>query len=143
MNYSITWSTHDTVSYKFFHKFHSIVPESTIGGDAYRYPFADIFVFSYDEKFDLLTYRKPWKSWLPGIGFSKSIKWPNGTKLAKFGHSEMRVSIENERWIETLYDKNWRNVGKTHWYDHKKNFRKTQIKFEINSRLYAPAKPFY
>ena len=90
-----------------------------------------------------MTYNNKWKNLYPRIGFNPTTIWPNGTRLVQFGDSQMRVSVENESWLETLYGKNWRYIAKSHWYDHQKNVKKNTFFFELNSRLNKPATPFF
>ena len=108
----------------------------------WRYPFADIFIYKYDERYDLLSYRNIWRTWWAGIGFNATLKWPNGTILTPFGNFNMRISIENKAYLEKAIAPNWHDVGLTPWYDHYNDERKETIAFEIPPELYAPAMPF-
>ena len=55
-----------------------------------RYPFADVFIYAYDEEHDILAYTNKWKDLVPtGTGFNPSSKWPNGTILTEFGNFEI------------------------------------------------------
>ena len=108
----------------------------------WRYPFADIFMFTYDEKYDILAYNNVWRQWVPGKGFTAKYKWPNGTELTKFGDFEMRVSVENTKYLQGLYSTDWYDVGVTQWYDHYNNRRGKEVAFYIPDILYGPAQPF-
>ena len=109
---------------------------------SYRYPFADIFIYTYDEQYNIWTYRNRWKTWWAGIGFNASLKWPNGTKLANFGNFQMRVSSENRKYLEKAVALNWHDVGLTPWYDHYIGSKMDTTAFELTPRLYSPALPF-
>ena len=144
-NYNIGWCKDCySADYKFFHKYNSTKSRSMIENNApFRYPFADIFIFSHDKKYDIWTYRNIWRTRLPGIGFNTTYKWPNATKLTNFGNFQMRVSVENRKFLEKEVGKNWYEVGVTPLDDHYNNFRKDEIAFELTPRLYSPALPFY
>ena len=108
-----------------------------------RYPFADVFIYAYDEEHDILAYTNKWKDLVPtGTGFNPSSKWPNGTILTEFGNFKMRIAIENEKYLHSLFSSNWAEVGVTQWYDHYNNFGKGTTAFKIPDALYCPAKPF-
>ena len=143
-NYNITWCKDSSADYKFFHKFNSTRSQSMIENNAtYMYPFADIFIFTHDKKYDIWQHRNIWRTWMDGIGFNATYKWPNATKLTNFGHFEMRVSVQNRKYLEQYFGKNWYEVGVTPLDDHYNNFRKDEIAFELTPRLYSPALPFY
>ena len=59
----------------------------------WRYPFADINLYTMDYRYDILAPKNQWREWIPGLGFTNKYKWPNGTKLANFGDFEVRVSV--------------------------------------------------
>ena len=97
--YNITWKVDTSANYKFFHKYNSIVvPDYQNDEVPIRYPFADIFIYAYNEDHDLLTYTNQWKDLVPGKGFNASFKWPNGTVLTAFGNFEMSscASLSND-----------------------------------------------
>ena len=108
---------------------------------SYRYPFADIFIYTYDKEYDIWTYRNIWKKWWTGIGFNATFKWPNCTKLTNFVNFKMRVSVENTKYLEKAVAPNWYDVGLTPWYDHYNGLMKGTTAFELTPRLYAPALP--
>ena len=142
-NHNITWCEDTSANYKFFHKYNSTITPSMIENNvSYRYPFADIFIYTYDKNYDIWTYRNQWRTWWAGIGFNASSKWPNGTKLTKFGNFQMRVTVDNRRYLEKAVAENWYDVGLTPWYDHYNSVQKDTIAFELTPRLYLPALPF-
>ena len=114
----------------------------------FRYPFADIFVYSYNKTYDVYTYRK--ENAFHKIFYNKGFKpvknatqrWPQGTKLKTFGDFKMRVSVDNRRYLESLFSLNWYNIGITSAYDHYNDAFKFPISFRIPQRLYSPAMPF-
>ena len=108
----------------------------------WRYPFCDIFIYTYNKEHNILSYRNQWGKWLPGIGFNATLKWPNGTEFKNFGNFKMRVSTENKKYLEKEISPNWHDVGVTPWYNHFKLSRQKTVTFELVPRLYAPAFPF-
>ena len=102
-------------------------------------------MFSYDKKYDHIAYKKNnWRGMYPGVGFDKAYIWPNGTKLVQFGDFKMRISIENENFLNKQYPSNFMNVGVTHVYDHLRqtHFTRPKVTFEIPQTLYPAALPF-
>ena len=141
-NYNITWKRDTSATYKFFSKTHSIlVPNQRNVANPWRYPFADIFIYTYDKEHDILAYRNQWRKLRPGLGFNATMKWPKGTVLTRFGDFKARISVENKKYLYLL-SKNWYNVGLTQWYDHYNNYLSHERAFEIPQFLYSPAKPF-
>ena len=150
-NYSITWHSDTSADYKFYHTTNSIViPDHKSEENPWRYPFADIFIYTYSKEHNIFTYRNRWKNlktlgkeW-GKIGFNASLGlWPNGTVLATFGYYEMRVSTDNRKYLEKAIGKNWHDVGLSPWYDHYRNRQLKTVAFELTPRCYAPAMPFY
>ena len=142
-DYNITWKVDGSANYKFFHKYNSIViPSHQDDTEPFRYPFADVFIYAYDEEHDILAYTNKWKDLVPGVGFIPSSIWPKGTILTTFGDFEMRISIENEKYLESLFSSNWDEVGVTQWYDHYNNFAQGTTAFKIPEALHCPARPF-
>ena len=120
-----------------------VIPDHQNDENPFRYPFADIFIYAYDQKHDILTYTKwKWRNWLPGVGFDPLSKWPNGTTLTAFGSFEMRISIKNEQYLQSLFSSNCMEVGVTQCYDHYYNFPIVTTAFRIPQTLLCPAKPF-
>ena len=148
-NYSITWQTHTGPDYKFYHTTNSIVvPCQKKEEKPWRYPFADIFIYKHQKEYNVITYRNRFKDLsingvkLRNTGFSPLFKWPNGTRLTKFGYYEMRVSVENRGYLEKLIGLNWHDHGRINWWDHVNDRERTPTAFEIPPNLYAPAMPF-
>ena len=128
--------------YKFFHKYNSVVVPSMQGKqNPWRYPFADIFIYSYDKKYNLLN-NEQWRGIQDGIGFNATVKWPKGTTLTRFGDFEMRISTENEKYLQLQFSSNWRDVGVTSWFDHWNIRQEKTTSFKIPQNLYCPSKPF-
>ena len=119
-----------------------IVPGMEHKKNPWRYPFADVFLYSYDERYDIWAYNNQWRKLIPGTGFNATLKWPNGTTLTSFGDFEMRISMFHEQYLQTQYKSNWRDVGVTQWYGHYNLGVKETTEFEIPQNLYCPAKPF-
>ena len=96
----------------------------------------------------MITYRNRFKDLtingvkLGKTGFSPLYKWPNGTRLTTFGYYQMRVSNENEQYLEKLISSTWHDIGRINWYDHYNARERTPTAFEIPEMLYAPAKPY-
>ena len=111
--------------------------------NSFRYPFADIFIYTHNKEQNIWTYRNNWKESRYGeIGFNTTSKWPNGTRLANFGNFQMRISTENRKYLEKAVAKNWYDVGLTPWYDHYNCIKRETTAFELTPRLYPPALPF-
>ena len=114
-----------------------VIPDHKDDEDPWRYPFVDIFIFQEHPRHHILTYRNGWRDIkflgkYPGeVGFDPLIKWPNGTKLVNFGEFEMRVSIDNGKYLEERISSDWRDVGVTPWYDHYTNRPLNIIEFDI------------
>ena len=114
-----------------------------------RYPFADIFMYKYNKDENIYSYRNQWKdskrsdgqTW-GQIGFDASLKWPNNTGMKKFGYYQMRVSIDNKKYLEKAFGPKWNDIGVTPWYNHYKNHLLKTISFEIPSKMYGPAVPY-
>ena len=146
--YNITWIADVYSNYKFFHKFNSlVVPSMKEKNNPWRYPYADINMYTYDDKYDVLALTGDWRrlNSKPGVGFDPNYKWPNGTNLVKFGDFEMRVSVENRKYLENCFSTCWINlsvVGLTKWYDHYNDHRSKTVEFLIPDTLYHPARPF-
>ena len=141
INYGITWIKDTSANYKFFHKTNSIlVPSMKNKDNPWRYPFADVFIYKYDERFDILAYENKWKDLKPGVGFDAKLKWPNGTKLTRFGNFEMRVSTDNINYLQRLFGNysGWQEIGITPWYNHYKNVLGHEVAFKIPEILYSP-----
>ena len=147
-NYSITWipDVGGVVDYKVFHKTNSFVIPTPKGSKTpWRYPYADIFIYKIDTRYNILSYRNWYKNHYAGIGFNAKLKWPKGTKLADFGNFKMRVSVENKKYLNgyTSPYRNWPDVGWTHGYDHYRQSGGAQsIAFEIPEALYSPRGPY-
>ena len=118
-----------------------VVPKMRVKQNPWRYPFADIFIYSYDKKYDILN-NKEWRYRQKGYGFNATVKWPHGTKLSTFGDFEMRISTETEKYLQFLYSSDWRDIGLTSLYDHWNLYMPKQIAFKIPPNLNCPAKPF-
>ena len=147
-NYSVTWiaDAGGVVDYKVFHNTNSyVIPTPSSSKTKWRYPYADILMFSYDKEHDHIAYKKNnWRGLYPSAGFNKSLKWPNGTKLVQFGDFKMRLSTENEKFLSKLYPSNYMDVGITHGYDHLRQtyFKRPKVAFEITQTLSSAAMPF-
>ena len=150
-NYSIIWERDNSADYKFFHSRNSIITAGMKQGKhkyPFRYPFADVFIYSYNDTYNVFTYRK--ESGFSKCYYSKGFKpagngtqtWPHGTKLTKFADFEMRVAVDNQRYLESWYSPNWKDVGVTPSYDHFTDDFKNPKSFEIPPELYSPAMPF-
>ena len=64
-----------SADYKFYHKSKSIVVPRMKGRDKpWRYPFGDIFIYSYNKSHRVLAYRNQWEKSLPGIGYNATLK---------------------------------------------------------------------
>ena len=144
--YNITWKGEGANKYKFFHNFNSIiVPPLKNTTNPWRYPFADILMYTTDAKYDVLSPIGDWRKWMPGVGFDPKYKWPNGTNLVRFGGFKMRVAIENRKYMEKYFSMNWTRlsvVGVTNWYNHYYVYRSKTVAFLIPDTLYYPARPF-
>ena len=114
----------------------------------FRYPFVDIFVYSYNKNYSVLTYRKEnvFHKCSHNIGFKSGKNgtqtWPQGTMLKTFGDFKMRVSVDNRRYLESIYSSNWYTFGMTSSYNHYKDAFNIPISFRIPQQLYSPAMPF-
>ena len=145
MNYSITWKRDDSADYKFYHTTNSvIIPDHKDDNDPWKYPFVDIFIYQRHPRHNILTYRNGWRDIkflgkYPGeVGFVPLIKWPNGTKLVDFGDYKMRVSTDNEKYLENRISPDWYSVGVSPWYNHYTNRPLNIVEFDIDADLYNP-----
>ena len=148
-NYNITWKRDTAADYKFYHKTNSIItPSEKKKENPWRYPFVDVFIYKHHQQYNVTTYRNRFKDLtIDGVelrktGFDSSYKWPNGTRLTKFGYFEMRVSLENRKYLQKLMSSTWHDVGRIPWYDHYNNYQRNPTAFQIPHRLYVPALPF-
>ena len=93
-------------------------------------------------KWNILACNNQWRQLAPGKGFTAKYKWPNGTELTKFGDLEMRVSVENTKYLKEYFSPSWYDVGVTQWYDHYNHHLGKEVPFSIPDILYGPAQPF-
>ena len=105
-----------------------------------RYPFADVFIYVYNQTRNEFRYRNQWKNYVKG-GL-RSMDLSGGTKLIPFGDFETRISVDMKRYLSECGITNWQHIGATQWYNHAKNYRETVYKFLMTPELYAPAYPF-
>ena len=106
----------------------------------YRYPFADIFIYVYNQAQNKFRYRNIWGQWIKaGI---RSMDLSGGTKLVPFGDFKTRMSVDMIEYLNESGYQNWKYIGVTQWYSHVNNYAQTEHNFQLIPRLYAPARPF-
>ena len=128
-NYSGTWQKDTSEDYKFYHKSKSIVVPGMKGRDnPSKYPFGDIFIYTYNKEQRFFCYRNQWEKWLPDIGFNATLTRPNGTEFINFGNFKIRVSIKNKKYLEKQISPNCNDVGVTPWYSNFKLSRQKQLR---------------
>jgi len=140
-NYSITWTKDYSADYKFF----GISDQNSavldyMKEENYRYPFADIFIYVYNQTQNKFRYRNIWGKWIKaGI---RSMDLSGGTKLVPFGDFKTRMSVDMIEYLNESGYQNWKYIGVTQWYSHVNNYAQTEHNFQLIPRLYAPARPF-
>ena len=144
-NHNISWANHrqsnSSVDYKFF----GISVTNSVKLDymknlPIRYPFADVFIYEYNQTRNEFRYKSQWKNWVKG-GL-RSMDLSGGTKLITFGDFKTRISVDMKRYLRVCGYNNWQSVGVTQSYNHAKDDWQTEYKFQMTPKLYAPAYPF-
>ena len=105
-----------------------------------RYPFADVFIYAYNQTENKFRYRNDWKNWTKG-GI-RSFDLSTGTKMVPFGDFQTRISVDMTHYLDDIPYTNWRHIGVTQWYNHVNNYLQTEYEFQLTPELYAPAYPF-
>ena len=142
-NYSISWAEDISADYKFF----GISDNNSVKLDFMkeenldiRYPFADVFLYVYNQSLNKFRYRNQWSQWVKGGVNSMDLS--GGTKLVPFGDFKTRMSVDIIQYLNESGYTNWKYIGVTQWYSHTENYRQNEYKFQLTPRLYAPAYPF-
>ena len=140
-NYSISWTKDTSADYKFY----GISDKNSVELDYmkdenFRYPFADIFIYVYNQTQNKFRYRNMWGNWIKGG--VRSMDLSGGTKLVPFGDFKTRMSVDMIKYLDESGYTNWKYIGVTQWYSHIYNYAQTEHKFQLIPLLYAPAHPF-
>ena len=105
-----------------------------------RYPFADVFIYAYNQTENKFRYRNQWRNRVKG-GI-RSFDLSTGTKMVPFGDFKTRISVDMTQYLDDCKYTNWRHSGATQRYNHVKHHRRPVHKFQLTQQLYAPAYPF-
>ena len=140
-NHSIFWANDTSADYKFF----GMSDENSVKLDfmkdlPIRYPFADVFIFAYNQTENKFRFRNQWRTWTKGS--IRSFDLSSGTKMVPFGDFKTRISIDMGQYLDDYPFPNWRHIGVNQYYNHVKNYIQPEYEFLLTPRLYAPAYPF-
>ena len=108
-----------------------------------RYPFADVFIYAYNQTEKKFRYRNWRRDFIKG-GI-RSFDLSSGTKMVPFGDFKTRISVDMTQYLDDYDDygsTNWRHIGVTQSYNHVYDKHQPEYKFQLTPRLYAPAYPF-
>ena len=143
-NYNISWERHDSADYKFFSTFdQDSVKLESMKDQPIRYPFADVFIYAYNQTEKKFRYRN-WRKFFIKGGI-RSFDLFSGTIMVPFGDFKTRISVDIPQYLYYYDDygcKNWKYIGVTQSYNHVYDYRQPEYKFQLTPRLYAPAYPF-
>jgi len=106
---------------------------------SHRYPFCDIFVMRKARDWFELSDRSGRNAWPQERYSTDQVAC---TELRQFGNYLLRCPASPEAYLDQTYGGNWRDVGSTHFFDHRSggNLRSTQ--FDITRDMFIPALPF-
>ena len=84
-----------------------------------RYPFADVFIYAYNQTEKKFRYRNWRRDFIKG-GI-RSFDLSSGTIMVPFGDFKTRISVDMTQYLDDYDDygsTNWRHIGVTQNYNH-------------------------
>jgi lipopolysaccharide cholinephosphotransferase len=109
-----------------------------IKGYNYSFPFVDIFIYKKIGNYIKPAYKKVRETWPKDFFLPNEL---NNLELLQFGNYSLYCPNQYERYLSTLYGKDWNKVAYRE-YDHAKEMDVPSIKVSLTKEMRKPAKPY-
>jgi len=106
---------------------------------SYRYPFCDIFVMKWQKNKYVLRDRAGQCAWSNEFYTKEQIM---SIENRLFGDFSLPCPGTPEDYLSRTYGDSWYTMGATHFLNHKSIDFMQSTAFQIDDRMYQPAKPF-
>lgn len=103
----------------------------------YSFPFVDIFVYKKIGKYIKPAYKSVRDEWPKDYFLPSEL---THLKLQRFGNYSLYCPSDHQRYLSTLYGKDWKDVAYRQ-YDHAKEMEVQSVKVSLTPEMRKPAQP--